>query len=177
MASLPNKLKLFELFVAGRALGKKAKGVTIPKLTRKMEEWRAGSMTGPVEIDLGMEALTMEFTTGGAEIDLIKQFGANTVDGVQLRFAGAYQCDDTATINAVEIVVRGRLKEIDFGTQTSGELGETKVVVPCAYLKYTLNGQTICELDPLNGIEVVGGEDMLAQARAVLGLSSIASMF
>lgn len=175
MASLPNKLKLFELYVNGRAIGKKAKNVTLPKLTRKMEEWRAGSMTGAVSVDLGMEAMSLEFTTGGAEIELIKQFGSKTVDGVQLRFAGAYQCDDTAAINAVEIVVRGRFSDIDFGVQEAGTLGETKVIMPCAYLKYIFNGQTIVEIDPLNAIEIVNGTDLLDEVRAALGMSSLGS--
>lgn len=173
MASLPNKLKLFELFLANLALGKKAKNVTLPKLTRKLEEWRAGGMSGPVSADLGMEALSLEFTTGGAEVELIKQFGAKTVDGVQLRFAGAYQCDDTGAINAVEVIARGRFGEIDFGSQESGSLGETKVTMQCAYVKYMLNGRTLLELDPLNAIEVINGVDMLDQARAALGMASL----
>lgn len=173
MSVLPNKLKAYELNVQGRGLGRKAKNVTLPKLTRKTEEWRAGSMQAPVEADLGMEALLLEFTTGGAEVELIKHFGARTVDALQLRFSGAYQCDDDNSINALEVVVRGRFKEIDFGAQTSGEMGETKITVPCAYLKYTFNARTIVEIDPLNMTEIVNGEDLLEQVRVALGLASI----
>ena len=34
-------------------------------------------------------------------------------DGVMLRFAGAYQRDDTGQVDAVEVVVRGRHEEIE----------------------------------------------------------------
>lgn len=173
MASLPNKLKLMEIFLAGQPLGKKAKNISLPKLTRKLEEWRGGGMIGPVSVDLGMEALSLEFTTGGAEVEMIKQFGAKTVDSVQLRFAGAYQCDDTGETNAVEVIVRGRFGEIDFGSQESGALSETKVTMQCAYIKYTLNGRTLLEVDPLNAIEIINGVDMLDQARAALGMASL----
>lgn len=173
MSSLPNKLKLFELTVNGRTIGRKAKGVTPPKLSRKMEEFRGGTMTGPVQADLGNELMEMSFVTGGAEYDLIKYYAANTVDATQFRFAAAYQCDDTANINAVEIVVRGRMREFDAGAQTAGELGETTITVPCAYYKCTQNGIVLAELDPLNCIEVINGTDMLAEVHAALGLASL----
>jgi len=39
---IPRKLKAFSLFVEGRGYAGKVAELTLPKLTRKMEEWRAG---------------------------------------------------------------------------------------------------------------------------------------
>lgn len=173
MSSLPNKLKLFELTVNGGSIGKKVKNVTIPKLTRKMEEFRGGTMTGPIQADLGNELMEMSFVAGGAEYELIQYYAAKTADATSLRFSAAYQSDDTAAINAVEILVRGRIREFDVGAQTAGELGETTITVPCAYYRCTQNGRVLTELDPLNCIEVINGTDMLAEVRAALGLASL----
>lgn len=173
MSSLPNKLKLFELTINGHTIGKKVKNVTPPKLTRKMEEFRGGTMTGPIQVDVGNELMEMSFVTGGAEYDLIKYYAAKTVDATLFRFAAAYQCDDTAAINTLEIVVRGRMREFDTGAQTAGELGETTITVPCAYYKCTQNGIVLAELDPLNCKEVINGTDLLADVRAALGLASL----
>ena len=177
MSSLPNKLKLFELYVNSRSIGRKAKTVTPPTLSRTTEDFRGGTMTGSVAIDLGNEPMEMSFVTGGAEYDLIKHYAEQTVDATLLRFAAAYQCDDTNTINAIEIVVRGRVKELDFGSQTAGELGETTVTISCSYYKCTKNGSVLVELDHLNCIEVINGVDRLEAVRAALGIASVGFSF
>ncbi|WP_181015454.1 phage major tail tube protein, partial [Pseudomonas amygdali] len=42
------------------------------------------------------------------------QYGATRHNAVQLRFAGAYQRDDTAEVDAVAVVVRGRRRPPNF---------------------------------------------------------------
>ncbi len=67
-------------------------------------------MPGAVDVDLGFDdsALDTEFSIGGTELLLFKQMGKFTVDGIQLRFTGSIQRDDTGEAQAVELVVRGR---------------------------------------------------------------------
>ena len=52
-------------------------------------------------------ALDTEFSIGGLSCCL-KRMGKATVDGIQLRFTGSIQRDDTGEVQAVELVVRGR---------------------------------------------------------------------
>ena len=59
---IPRKLKHFNLFVDGRGYAGKIEELTLPKVTIKAEEFRAGGMDAPMEIDLGMEKLEAEFT-------------------------------------------------------------------------------------------------------------------
>ncbi len=63
--SLPRKLKNFVLFNDGNAYIGEVPEVTLPKLTRKMEDYRAGGMNGSVKLDMGMEGLAMEWTAAG----------------------------------------------------------------------------------------------------------------
>jgi P2 family phage contractile tail tube protein len=167
---LPRVLKDMMLFNESLDYIAEVSSVTLPTLTRKMEEWRGGGMGGPISLDLGMEALELKSTFGGPMRDVLRQWGVTTVDGNYLRFAGAYQQDDTSDIDSVEIIVRGRHKEIEFGDQKVGELGEFGVTSALAYYKLVWNGRTEIEIDFLAGIEIVDGVDRRASIRSALGL-------
>ncbi|ELY5246790.1 phage major tail tube protein, partial [Yersinia enterocolitica] len=115
--ALPCKLKLMNLFNDGRDYMGIVSAITLPKLTRKLENYRGGGMNGVAPIDLGLDddALSMEWSMGGLDELVLQQWGTPKVDGVPLRFAGAYQRDDTGEVTAVEVEIRGRHKEIDGG--------------------------------------------------------------
>lgn len=168
--ALPRKLKNFNLFADGESYAGVATEVVLPKLTRKMEEMRAGGMNGPVDADLGLEKLELEWTCGGYVRQVYEQFGIGRADGVLLRFAGAYQRDDTGDVTAVEVTVRGRHSEIDPGTAKAGDDSPLKVKSTLSYYKLTENGLTVIEIDLLNMVEIVGGEDRMAEQRKAIGL-------
>lgn len=167
---LPRILKDMILFNEGFAYLGEVNTVTLPTLTRKIEDWRGGGMSGPLGLDMGHEALDMSFSAGGPLRDVLRQWGATRVDGVYLRFAGNYQQDDTAAIDHVEIIVRGRHSEIESGDQEPGEPGAFNVTSRLAYYKLVWNGRTEIEIDFLNMVEIVNGVDLLAERRALLGI-------
>jgi P2 family phage contractile tail tube protein len=168
--ALPRKLKNMNLFNDGLSYVGQVSEVTLPGLERKMEEWRAGGMNGPVKTDHGQEALSMEWTCGGFMDDAIRQYAITTHDAVLLRFAGAYQRDDTGEVDAVEVEARGRHSKIDMGNAKPGEGSEFKVTSELSYYKLTLNGETLIEIDLINMVEMVNGEDRLADQRRAIGL-------
>ncbi|QCX49859.1 phage major tail tube protein [Ralstonia pseudosolanacearum] len=168
--ALPRTLKHFNVFADGESHAGECEEVTLPKLARKLEEYRGGGMNGPVEIDLGNEKLELETTFGGPMRSILKQYGTTTVDGAQIRFAGAYQREDTGEVDAVEVVVRGRHTEIDFGNSKAGDKSPFKVKSSLTYYKMTVNGEVWCELDFVNFIEIVFGVDRLVAQRRAIGL-------
>ena len=168
--ALPRKLKNLMLFNAGLAYLGEVMSVTLPKLTRKFDEYRGGGMDSPVKIDMGGEAMDLEWVCGGPMRDVLRQYGAIGVADVQLRFAGAYQNEDTGEVDAIEIVVRGRHEEIDMGEQKPGEGSDFKVKTAVAYYKLTWNGVTEVEIDVLGMVFIVGGVDRLAEIRGALGI-------
>ena len=167
---LPRTLKNMMLFNEGLAYLGEVQSVTLPNLTRKMEERRLGGMNGPVSFDMGMEALEASFVCGGPMRDVLRQFGVTTVDGVYLRFAGAYQQDDSGAVDAIEVIMRGRHSEIEMGDQEVGEPGEFSVTSALAYYKLVWNGRPELEIDFLNMVEIIGGVDRLAEQRNALGI-------
>ncbi|MBR8114442.1 phage major tail tube protein [Burkholderia cenocepacia] len=168
--ALPKKLKNFNLFHNGENFAGQIAEVTLPKLTRKMEAYRGGGMNGPVDIDQGQEGIVLEWTAGGFMRSVCAQYGITKIDGVQLRFAGGYRSEDSAKHDAIEITVRGRHKEIDMGNAKPGDDTAFKVSTTCTYYKLTVNGETIIEIDLINMVEVVNGDDLLTDLRSKIGL-------
>ena len=168
--SLPRKLKNYVLFNDGVSYVGEIDEVTLPKLTRKTEDYRSGGMTGTIELDFGMEGLKLEWTAAGYLRTLLNQWGTLTHDGVLLRFAGALQSDDLPFATPLEVVVRGRHKEIDFGSNKPGDKTAIKITSSLSYYKISMDGTTVIELDFVNMIEIVNGEDRLASVRLALGI-------
>ncbi|WP_129792577.1 phage major tail tube protein [Sphingosinicella sp. CPCC 101087] len=168
--ALARKLKNMNLFNDGQSYLGQATTVTLPKLGRVFEDYRAAGMDGPVKIDMGQQPLEMEWTCGGFMSTIFRQYGVVSVDGVMLRWVGAYQNDQTGQVDAVEVVTRGRHEEIDSGEAKPGEDTELKVKSALAYYKLTAAGTELIEIDILNMIMRVGGVDRLAEQRAALGV-------
>lgn len=170
--ALPKKLKHQNLFNDGESFVGQCGSVTLPKLARKMEAWRGAGMDGPVKVDMGHsdDGLQIEWTIGGWGLSVLRQFGAVKADGVMLRWAGSVQRDDTGEVSAVEVVVRGRHEEIDFGDSEAGEDTEHSITTTCTYYKLTIDGNEEIEIDLLNFVFKVNGKDMLAEHRKAIGL-------
>lgn len=168
---LPAVLKNFNLFVDGVSYAGSADEVTLPKLTRKMEEFRAGGMNAPISTDMGQEKLELEYTLGGLVLNTFKQYANVKHDGVLVRFAGAYQSDDTGNVMAVEVVARGRHAEIDMGNAKAGDKAQTKIKMNLSYYKLTVNNAVLVEIDPVNFVEIINGRDLLLAQRIALGLA------
>ncbi|MDE8034636.1 phage major tail tube protein [Actinobacillus equuli subsp. haemolyticus] len=166
---LPRKLKYFNWSVDNTSYYGEATEVTQPKLAMKLEEFRGGGMIAPVDINMGLEKLEIEFKIGGHETELIKKFGG-TISGTTFRFNGAYQRDDTDEVDAVELVCRGRVTEIDEGTGKSGDDTEHAYKGSLTYYKKTVNGEDIVEIDTLGMIFKIGGVDRLEEIRRAIGL-------
>ena len=167
---LPRKIKNFATFVDGISYLGEMPEVALPKLARKMDDYRSGGMNAPVKADFGMEGMEAELTAAGYMKDLFTKWGALRHDAVLLRFAGALQSDDSEGVDTLEVVMRGRFTEIDPGKAKAGDKTEIKLKAALSYYKLSINGQAKLEIDAVNFIEVVNGIDRLAQVRAALGI-------
>ncbi|WP_057395548.1 phage major tail tube protein [Ralstonia solanacearum] len=168
--ALPRKLKHFNVFSDGVSHAGECEELTLPKLARKLEEYRAAGMNGPINIDLGNEKLEMETTYGGPMREILKQYGITNVDGAMVRFSGSLQREDSSEPDSMEIIVRGRHTDIDFGAAQTGGKGAFKVKSSLSYYKLSINDEVWCELDFVNFIEIIFGVDRLAAQRRAIGL-------
>lgn len=168
--ALPKKLKNFNLFVNGVSYAGLVPEVTLPKLTRKTEDYQAGGMQGPVKAHLGMEGLEMQWKLAGYDRDMLSQWGVTTAGGVLLRFAGALQQDDTGAITQLEVVTRGYHTEMDPGTAKAGDPTEINITSALSYYKVSMNNVPVIEIDFVNMIHIVNGQDIAAAERLAIGL-------
>lgn len=167
--ALPKKLKDFNLFGDGNNWQGQIAEITLPELARKLEDYRAGGMDGTVQIDQGMEAITMEWTSAGLIDGVFDGFGA-PINNNMLRFTGSYERDDDGSVAVVEIVVRGRHSKIAMGTAKAGDDNSIAVTTNASYYKLTIDGKEIIEVDVLGYIFKVNGVDRLAERRKALGI-------
>ncbi len=165
---IPRVLHDFSLVIEGRPAHGLVETLTLPKLSRKMDDYQAGGMSGPVSLDLGQEALSLSFTLAEFEKDVLRSWGVFGVAALNTRFLGAALADD-GSVDAIEISARGRWQVLEMGEAKKGDRAKMKVEMPLAYYSYVANSETLIELDLIQGIEVVGGVDRRAAIRAAIG--------
>jgi uncharacterized protein len=170
---IPASLKNFNVIFDGTPLTGLAEEVVLPKLTRKMDDYQGGGMLGPVSLDMGLDAMALEITFAEFQAIVLKSWGVLDVSGINVRFMGAAYAEDSQhTVQAIEVSVRGRLKEIDKGTAKRGDRSKMKTTMPLTYFKYSVNGEPYIEIDLIAGTEIVGGVDRAAAVRSALGTSA-----
>lgn len=165
---LPKILKNFNVFVDGRGYAGRIDEITLPKLSIKTEEHRAGGMDIPVAIDMGMEKLEAELTFAEYDPELFRLFGLVDSNGVSLTLRGGLQ--GTGDAEAVVINLRGQLKELDLGTWKAAEKSKLKSTISIYYYKLTIDRREIIEIDPENMIRKINGVDQMSSLRAALGI-------
>ncbi|MFP3033837.1 MAG: phage major tail tube protein, partial [Wolbachia sp.] len=136
---LPKILKNFNVFVDGRGYAGKIDEITLPKLTIKTEEYRAGGMDIPINIDMGMEKLEAELTFSEYDSELFRLFGLINNNAVYLTLRGGLQ--GSSDTESVVINLRGLFKELDFGSWKPAEKATLKCTVAANYYKLTIDGK------------------------------------
>jgi len=168
MAHLAKKLKAFTLFVDGEGYAGRVDELTPPKLTIKAEEYRAGDMDAPLDIDMGQEKLSLEASVGEYDAVLWRQWGLSEGRDVAVTLRGSQ--GHGVNEEPVLLACRGMVTEIDPGGWKPGDANTCKLTMTLAYYRAEINGAEVVEIDVLNGVRKVGGVDQLAQRRRNLGL-------
>ncbi|RZG65375.1 phage major tail tube protein [Acinetobacter bouvetii] len=167
---LPRTLKNFNVFVDTYSWAGVAESVTIPKITKKTEDFRGAGMIGDVALVMGYEKLEGEVTYSGFDVKQYRQLGVCGTSDLPVRFVGIYERQDNCTRQNVEIYMRGQAIELDPGDSKNGEKTEIKMSYNYTYFRMEVDGVVEVELDFINGTEVFGGSDIAAQIKKMLGL-------
>jgi P2 family phage contractile tail tube protein len=168
MAQIPRILKNFTLFVDGRGLAGIIDTLTLPTLTTKMEEVRAGGMDAPIEHDMGMEKLEASFDLLEFNPDIIALYGLASADK-QLTARGAIRADGADAV-AIVVNMTGNVKQFEPGDWKAGDTTKPKFSVALRYYKLTIGGRQLIEVDKMNMIRKINGVDQLASTRKAMGV-------
>lgn len=161
--------KNLNLFVDGKGYAGQVEEFSAPKLTSKMEEFRAGGMDAPVELKMGTEKLEASFTLIAYDRSVLALFGVAAGSVVPFVLREALESFD-GTVTAVVHTMRGRIKEIDPGASKSGDKPALQVSCALTYYKLQHGDVVVQEIDVENMVHMVNGTDVLAAQRAALAI-------
>lgn len=169
---VPEKLINFRVYQDGDdLLG--ISDVTLPKLDSITETVKGAGVAG--EID---DPTIGHFGSMELELNWRSLVKSNIVlakpTGVHLDLRGACQGHDSAKnvlkTMPVKIVVEGTPKSTDLGKLDMGATTDTKNTIEVTYIKITVDGEAVLEIDKFNYICVIDGVDYMADIRDALGL-------
>ena len=169
--AMPRKLKLMNVFLNGYSYQGVAKSVTLPKLTRKLENYRGAGMNGaPVTSAL----MTMRCQWSGRSglpgfgyLGALRRNrrGCRADSFCRLLPARRYRRNGGRRSGHAWTSERNRHRRGQTGEDT-----ESKISVVCTYFRLTMDGKELVEIDTINMIEKVNGVDRLEQHRRNIGL-------
>lgn len=163
---LPRYFKAMSLYVDGENFIGRVEDVKLPDLNIKTDEYRAAGMDAPVDIEMGMDKLDLQFTLAEFTPSIIKQLGALTADR-QLVLRGALQRQGEAAVG-MSVRVQGALKMLSRDNLKQGEKAGMQCTVNCNSYIEQQAGEELINIDILNYKRVIGGVDQLAGMRELL---------
>lgn len=167
--AIQHVLSNLSAFVAGKGYLGRVSEFTPPKLAPIVRDYKAGGMGAEVAIPMGaVEKLEASFTITGYDPDLFAQFAVVPGRLVPLRFTGAMM-DYDGTCRPIEITLRAVLA-FEPDAWKPNEASDLKITAMVHYYKLDIDGRTLVELDPVNMVAVINGQDQLQAVRAALGV-------
>ncbi len=157
--AIPKKLRLFTMFVDGDNYIGKIPSVTLPKITRKTEDYQGGGMLGSAAVDLGLDsgALDASMVVGGMVEELILKWGGD-IDELRTRFVGEIYSSGTSSL--LEVEMRGRITEVDQGEAKQGDDTSHTYALKNTYYKLSVDDKPLLEIDLLNFIYKRNGKSL-----------------
>ena len=168
MTVLPQILRTMNLYVDGQGYAGSVEEIVLPKLTIKTEEYRAGGLDAPIEVDMGMEKLEAEFTLQNYDPTLLRHWGLSSGNRVNITLRGAM--DEGDHVASVMVNLHGSWKALEMGTWKAGEKSALKVQLAATFYQLTVDGTVVIQIDVPNMIRLVQGQDLLSDVRAAIGL-------
>ena len=90
---------------------------------------------------------------------------ANPMKQVSINVRGAIQVTDKSTgvsdLMGMRYVVKGRNKTLSPGSLKPGNAMGSKLNIEATYILYEIDGEKLIEIDKLNSVCVIGGQDLM----------------
>ena len=144
--------------------------VELPNIEAMTETLSGSGILGEVEdpVTGHFSSMTMKIPFSNLWVNLYDLM--NTTRPPQLTLRGSMQVTDTDTnvtdYVPVKIVIRGKAKTTETGKVDAGKKMESSVEMEISYIRITVDGVDLVELDKLNFKFALGGVDMMAKIRA-----------
>lgn len=152
-------------FVDGRNYAGECNQVTLPELNLQTEEFRAGGMDSPVEMDMGMDAMRASFEYLSVPAEVMKLFGQ---EDVPVTCRGLLKSHDGSKRGATA-ELRGKFIGQNPNNWQAGQQSNFTATFAVTYYRLTIGGEVIHEIDTVRVMRIINGVDQLAEDRQFLG--------
>ncbi len=170
---VPEKLINFRVYLDGSDMIGVA-DVTLPKLEAMTETVKGAGIAGEVDSPTLGHLGSMETVLNWRTLEK-SNLSLAAPTGVHLDLRGAQQIYDSASgkylVRAVKVVVVGIAKSTELGKMEVGSTTDTSNTIETTYMKISVDGEDIAEIDKYNYIYSVNGTDFLADVRKAIGLA------
>lgn len=145
--------------------------ISLPDVEEQTESFEGGGLLGEIEVGTPGRFAKFEvefpFRTLDREITELKK---NSGKPIYLRAAGAYINKETGEQEYVQvkITLKGPRPSITLGKLASNKPTNSTVKMKPLYIKVEVNDEVLLEVDKLNGIYKLNGEDQLSEISSFL---------
>ncbi|SHO50069.1 phage major tail tube protein [Anaerocolumna xylanovorans] len=165
---IPTVLNNFNTYGAGRKYVGVSSEVALPSFENMTETIDGAGIAGEIEeaIEGAFGSLETETTFQNISreyFDFVTQTGNITYRGSMQVLNTSTQTNDC---EGLVVTTRGKVKSFELGSLKKGGKGEPKVVREVTYIKITIGGENVLELDKFNMIWKLNGVDRLQKIRS-----------
>ena len=160
------------IYVNDGSVHGQASEVTCPDIAAVMTDYKSLGMVGSAEFFNGFDKMeaTVKWTYPTNDVQKALANFLKPVDLMVRSSKAEYDGEGIKEEVPVVIYLRGYSKKHPGGSYKPKEDTEVESTFSILYFKQEIDGEAIVELDVLNNIYKVGGEDLLAERRQNLGI-------
>lgn len=168
MKTIPTKINRYNVYNSGNRLLGMGDELTLPDFEASTETVSGAGILG--EID---DPTPGHFTNQEIEIPfrILDKEATDMLDitkAVQLEIRGAEQTTNSEgdiEFRGVRVVVRGRSNKFTPGKMKAGNPMDTSITLSILYILIELEGEPVLELDKMNEVFKINGNDILAKVK------------
>jgi len=158
------------VYVDGDDFIGRANEVTLPNVNINMSDHQPLGYFSSVRLFNGVENMELSVVWSSVVPEVFKR-GPNQSLNLAIRAAQqVYQDGVLSEVQPIVVFAKGRVLNKEFGNITGSDGGTRTTSFVVDYIRLTVNGEEIYEIDILNRILRFAGVDIFASTRSALGL-------
>ena len=163
-------LRKFAVYCDGYGKMGEGENCKLPSMEINSEEFRGGGMDTPLKVDLGTNALSMEFKLSSFDPQCYNLWGLFPGQEKQYTIRGSLAHNDGTPFAAIA-ACRGNMHKVEADNFEPAKKILHTFTCELSYYKLTIGEQLIYEIDIENGRRIVNGVDQTRTDRVALGMA------
>lgn len=159
------------VYIEGNSFLGKTEEIKLPEVVVSMTEHKALGMVGKIELPSGLDKMESTMKWNSLYPEVLKM-AANPFKSVSLQarasmetYTGAGRTEEVPVV----CYMTGTFKKFPLGMYKQHDNVEAETSMTVTYIRLTVDGKDIVEVDTLANIYKVNGVDLLAQFRSNIG--------